>query len=179
MNQILDILSSFLIGGIILLAIIGLNMQFTSKFHEMKLAEITLSSSSNIGQIIENDFKKIGYGNQVDTSIVSINRNSITFKADLDNNGTIENVRYSLVTNNNEKFIKRIINFNENNSWTQPINSFEIFGLTKNYDTTYNINNISSILVNLEHSRKDLYGDKLSVGVQWQIVFYPKNLTNN
>jgi len=176
MNQILDLLSSFLIGGIILLALLGLNMQFTSKYQELKLAEITQSTSTNIGQVIENDFNKIGYGNQVDTNIVSISNNSITFKGDLDNNGTIEKVYYGFISNSNGKFLKRTINSNENKSWLQPINSFEIFGLSSSLDTTYNINNISSILVEVEYARTDYYLDTLSIGVQWRRMFFPKNL---
>lgn len=176
MNQILDLLSSFLIGGIILLALLGLNMQFTSKYQELKLAEITQSVSSNIGQILEHDFKKIGYGNQVDTSIVSISNNSITFKGDIDNNGTVEVISYSVISNDEKKFIKRTINYNENKSWIQPIHKFQIFGLSKNMDTTFNINNISSLLVNVEYARTDYYLDTLSIGVQWRRMFYPKNL---
>jgi hypothetical protein len=176
MNQILDLLSSFLIGGIILLALLGLNMQFTSKYQELKLAEITQSTSTNIGQVIENDFNKIGYGNQVDTNIVSISNNSITFKGDLDNNGTIEKVYYGFISNSNGKFLKRTINSNENKSWLQPINSFEIFGLSSSLDTTYNTNNISSILVEVEYARTDYYLDTLSIGVQWRRMFFPKNL---
>ncbi len=176
MNQILDLLSSFFIGGIILLALLGLNMQFTSKYQELKLAEITQSVSTNIGQILEHDFKKIGYGNQVDTSIVSISNNSITFKSDLDNNGTIERVSYSFISDDNGKFLKRIINSDENKSWLQPINSFEIFGLSSNLDTTYNPDNITAVLVNVEYARTDYYLDTLSIGVQWRRLFYPKNL---
>jgi hypothetical protein len=176
MNQILDLLSSFLIGGIILLALLGLNMQFTSKYQELKLAEITQYTSTNIGQIVENDFNKIGYGNQVDTNIVSISKNSITFKSDLDNNGSIEKVNYSFISNQNGKFIKRIINSDENKSWLQPINSFEIFGLTATQDTTYDVNNVTAILVNLEYAKIDYYVDTLSIGVQWRRIFFPKNL---
>lgn len=176
MNQMLDILSSFLIGGILLLALVGLNMQFNNKYSEIKLAEITQTTSSKIGEIIEHDFNKIGYGNQVDSSIVSISKNSITFKADLDNNGSIERVNYSFISNTDGKFIRRIINNNVNNSWTQPINVFEIFGLTLTEDTTYNVNQISAILVNLEYAKTDYYPDTLSIGVQWRRKFSPKNL---
>ncbi len=176
MNQILDLLSSFLIGGIILLALLGLNMQFTSKYQELKLAEITQYTSTNIGQIIEHDFNKIGYAIHSDTNIVSISKNSITFKGDLDNNGSIEKVNYSFISNQNGKFIKRIINSDENKSWLQPINSFEIFGLTKNQDTTYNADEVSAILVNLEYAKTDYYYDTLSIGVQWRRKFSPKNL---
>lgn len=176
MNQILDLLSSFLIGGIILLALLGLNMQFTSKYQELKLAEITQYTSTNIGQIVEHDFNKIGYALQSDTNIISISKNSITFKGDLDNNGSIEKVNYSLITNNNGKFIKRIINSDENKSWIQPINSFEIFGLTQTQDTTYNSDEVSAILVNIEYARTDFYNDTLSIGVQWRRLFFPKNL---
>ncbi len=175
MNQILDILSSFLIGGIVLLALLGLNMQFTSKYQEIKLAELTHSTISNIGQIIEHDFNKIGYGN-VDTGIVSISSNSITFKGDLDNNGSVETVGYSLTSNQNGNFLKRIINSNENQAWIQPINTFNIYGITSTLDTTYFVNNISFILVNLEFARTEFYEDTLSIGLQWRRKFYPKNL---
>ncbi|MCS7053996.1 MAG: hypothetical protein NZM09_09735 [Ignavibacterium sp.] len=176
MNQLLDILSSFLIGGILLLALVGLNMQFTSKYQEIKLAEITQSTSTNIGQVIENDFNKIGYGNNVDTSIVSISKNAITFKADIDNNGQIEVVNYSVIRNNNGTFLKRTLNRNESRSWTQPINTFEIYGISNSLDTTYVINNISSILLNVIYAKTDYYQDTTSIGIQWRRVFYPKNL---
>lgn len=176
MNQTIDLLSSFLIGGIVLLALLGLNMQFTSKYQEIKLAEITQGVSSNIGLIVENDFNKIGYGDQIDTNIVSISPTSITFKGDLDNNGTVEKVSYSFISNNNGKFLKRIINSDENKSWLQPINLFNIYGINQSFDTTYTINEVSAILVNLEFAKNDFYQDTLSIGVQWRRMFYPKNL---
>ncbi len=176
MNQILDLLSSFLIGGIVLLALLGLNMQFTSKNQEIKLAEITQSSSTSIGRIIEHDFNKIGYGDPTDSSIVSISNNSITFRADLNNDGNIEVVNYSLINNANGKFVKRIINSNESKSWLQPIKNFQIFGLNVTSDTTYVSSQVSAVLVNLEYAKNDYLQDTLSIGVQWRRKFFPKNL---
>jgi hypothetical protein len=176
MNQTLDLVASFLIGGILLLALLGLNIQFNSKYQEIKLSEIAHTNSSNIGQVIEHDFSKIGYGNLIDSSIVSITNSSIIFKGDLNNNGTIERVDYRLVTNSSGKFLKRTVNFDETKAWMQPIERFELYGISSNYDTTYNPNNIKSILVNVEFSKKDYKLDTLSIGLQWRRKFSPKNL---
>jgi len=61
MNHLLDIAGSYIVGGIILLAVVGLTLHFSSLSQDVKMAEITHRSLTDLGEIIEHDFNRLGY----------------------------------------------------------------------------------------------------------------------
>ncbi len=119
MSTILDIVGSFIVGGLLMLMILRTNMNFSEQTVESKLE---LSAQENISELVEEiefDFRKIGYGvvNPA-LSITSADTSSITFLADLDNDGTVDIVTYRLgprnelrnITNPRARILHRIIN---------------------------------------------------------------------
>ncbi len=47
-----------------------------------------------LGGMIENDLAKIGVGDSLTPSVTKADSNGITFRADMDNNGTVDSVKY-------------------------------------------------------------------------------------
>lgn len=176
MNQSLDLTFSFIIGGIVLFSLIGLTLHFTGKSQETKLTEITHRSALETGAIIEHDFRKLGYGANIDTAIVSLSNKSITFKADLNNDGNANTISYTEIKEKGNTFLERKIDNQQNKTWTVPVSEFSIFGITSAGDTTQVIENIRSIIFEMRLSEKGMKGDTLDVGVFWRRQFFPKNL---
>lgn len=50
--------------------------------------------ANSISNIVSNDMRKIGYDTDPATALVSATQNSITFKGDIDNNGTVDDVTW-------------------------------------------------------------------------------------
>ncbi|HRI47718.1 MAG TPA: hypothetical protein PK559_11485, partial [Ignavibacteriaceae bacterium] len=159
MNQTFDITLSFIIGGMVIFSLIGLTLHFNGKSQEVKLAEITQRSILETGEIIDHDFRKLGFGRDVDSSLVSIRNKSITFKSDLENNRTVNRVSYSEVTENGKVYLQRRIDNLQSKTWKTPIAAFSIFGISANGDTTNTIANVKSIVFELRLSEKSLKGD--------------------
>ncbi len=173
MNQTLDIIGSYLIGGIVVLALVGLTLTYNGKSQQTKLSEIAQYTTEETGKIIEHDFDKLGYrvsGNK----IVSISSSSITFLADLDNNGTADSVTYSTFTQNQNLFLTRRVSSLQIKSWNIPIQSFTLAGIDSTGAATFNISNIKGINVSLATAKQS--NAQYAIGAFWQRKFFPKNL---
>lgn len=119
MSSLLDIIGSFIIGGLLLLMILSVN----TNMHQMSFEDrLELSIQENLYELtaeIDYDFRKMGYGVQNGSlAIIRADSNSISFWADLDNNGTLEQVAYRLgpvsevsgTENPNDRILHRLIN---------------------------------------------------------------------
>lgn len=176
MNQTLDALASYLIGGIVILGLAGLMLTFNSKTQEAKLSQITQYTSEQVGNILEYDFNKLGYG-VTGNKIVSITDSSITFLADLDNNQTADSITYSTSRLNNGLYLVRnVVEGNQNKLWKTPINSLSIAGLDTAGSSTYNITGIKGISVKILYTKEGFSNSKYGIGAFWQRKFYPPNI---
>ena len=173
MNQSLDLIGSYILGGIVVLALVGLTLSYNGKTQETKLSEIAQYNTEETGKIIENDFDKLGY-RVSGSKIIRIDSSSITFMADLDNNGTADSVTYSTSTQNNRLYLTRRVVGAQLNSWQIPVKRFSISGIDSTGAATYNILNIKGISVSLTTNKES--GAKYEIGAFWQRNFYPKNL---
>jgi len=176
MNQSLDIIASYLIGAVIVLGLVGLMITFNNKSQETKLNEITQYTSQSLGDVIEYDFNKLGYGVS-GNKIVSISDSSITFLADLDNNQTTDSITYSTVRQNNNLLLSRkVVMGAQYKSWTSPVKSLNIAGIDTAGNSTYNISNIKGINVRVQLSKEGFSNSRYAIGAFWQRKFYPPNL---
>lgn len=99
-STMLDIVSSMLISGLLLLAALSMSERATSNTYQ---AETSLSVQQNITSIVENlewDFRLIGYckNDTVPSNefIVRGDTNEIKFLADVNNNGTMDTVTWDM-----------------------------------------------------------------------------------
>ena len=175
MNETLDIVGSSIIGGFILIMLIGVTLNYSSKNQETKLSEISQYSMASVGGIVSNDFDKLGYrvsGNK----ILSITSNSISFLGDINNDGTADTIIYSTVQQNNTLNLKRYVGNSKSSFWIFPIQSLSINGIDSSGNSTFTINNIKGISVSIVLSQQTISNSQTNVGAFWERTFYPKNL---
>jgi hypothetical protein len=97
MTAILDIILSFIIGGILLLTILRVDANLTDTAFQSSLDYSAEESAIGLGQIFEYDFYKIGY-HATDPKITYADTARISFKADLENDSDVVAVTYSTGT---------------------------------------------------------------------------------
>lgn len=176
MNHLLDIAGSYIVGGIILLAVVGLTLHFSSISQDTKMSEISHRSLTDLGEIIEHDFNRLGYRVESSDKITSVNANAISFLSDLDNDGVIDTIIYSEVSDQaDEKFLKRRVANQSSSEWQMQVSDLIIEGFDSAGASTYSINNIRSIAVTviLENETET---DADIAGKIWKRQFFPKNL---
>ena len=125
----IDLVGSLIIGGLVLLLILGFTFWYMNNSRDMIIDESQKSMATNIGDIIEDDFLHIGYGMEGSglAKVVSWDSTHIEFHSDLDNNGTIENVRYEKQQSRKGAVLVRNVNQGEP-EFVIPVLRFQIVG---------------------------------------------------
>ncbi|OLD79293.1 MAG: hypothetical protein AUI33_02805 [Ignavibacteria bacterium 13_1_40CM_2_61_4] len=194
MNAMYDLLCSIVIGGILLLMLVGFNGTITEQAGAQTVRMMAQSSLTTIGDLVDYEFRKMGYQvpKGTDSAIVFADTSKITFKADIDNDGTVDILTYQLDSspsrnaNTKTHYLYRI-----KNGQTELIN----LGLTQfritYYDssgkqlTSYPIQrpshiksikiamNAESLVPYIERSESYL---KASPGAYWEQTIKPRNV---
>ncbi|PAU93292.1 hypothetical protein CK503_12785 [Aliifodinibius salipaludis] len=107
------ITTSFVVGGLLLLAMLHLNGQVLQNSVEITLNATDKTKVETIRQVITQDLKRIGFGNN--SSIAAFNPpNFINFRADVHGQGTSqviwnfqENVQVNETTNPDDRVLRR------------------------------------------------------------------------
>ncbi|MCB9207872.1 MAG: hypothetical protein H6612_04735 [Ignavibacteriales bacterium] len=149
MGTLLDILQSVIIGGMIFLMLLFFNFNMHSVSEDVISNTQVQSDIVAISSILENDFIKIGYHETGDEKIQVAKLNEIKFLSDIDNNGTVDSIKYYLsdtlevkeTTNPSDKNLYRKLN----NSHHQVVGRVIDFSLTY-YDSTGNLLSYSQLL---------------------------------
>ncbi len=98
MNQVLDSISSLVIGGMVMLLLQGvmMNMRGTSSTNTLNTS--VQMSMTSLNDVVENDFRKMGYNQPTspDSAIRYADSSTIIVKGDFDNNGSVDSIRYML-----------------------------------------------------------------------------------
>lgn len=176
MNEIIDTIGSYVIGGVLLVSIVSFIFYFNNKSQETTLSQISQVSIIQVGQIIENDFDKLGYRVTSGNKIQSISPDSISFYGDIDNDGIVDNITYSTYTQNQTLYLKRSTTGSVTGEWSMPIKSIAIQGFDSTGNPTMQIADIKSISFTLVTSEQTFSGSHTQVGASWDRVFYPQNL---
>lgn len=93
MAVIIDIIGAAIIVGIILLAIFGLNANLNQASYNKNFSLIVQTNTVTLARMIEYDFVKIGF-HTPRPCILAATSDSISFMADLGNDGTVHAVQY-------------------------------------------------------------------------------------
>jgi hypothetical protein len=97
MSSILDLIGSFIIGGLLMMMILRVNTNYSQQSIEDRLELMVQENLTELIEEIEYDFRKIGYGVTVGTPVImTVDTSAIGFRADLDNDGTVDIVAYNL-----------------------------------------------------------------------------------
>ncbi len=97
MSAMLDMIGSFVIGGLLLMMILNVNTDFAMMSAEDRIELMIQENLDELVEEIEFDFRKIGHNAPAPyLAIQAFDTSMITFIADLDNDSTLESVVYSL-----------------------------------------------------------------------------------
>jgi hypothetical protein len=97
MQVMIDVVGSAIIAGVILVLVFNLNRSMGDMTFQNTLDVITQENATTIAGMVNSDFYKIGYGesNTGTEPVVEIaDTSEIKFRADIDNNGTVDTVHY-------------------------------------------------------------------------------------
>jgi hypothetical protein len=90
----LGLITSYVIGGILLIGILAMNMSLSNSSTELTLTQTTREKAKGVQEIISHDIQKIGYNRTGKTSpILEIaESNKISFRSNIDNSTDVSNV---------------------------------------------------------------------------------------
>lgn len=98
MGQLLELIGSTIIAGFVILILLRLNSQIGDAATELHQQTFNQRNAVTVGDVLEHDFAKIGYRVTIGDKIIQADSNRIIFRTDIDNNGTIDTIDYSLTT---------------------------------------------------------------------------------
>jgi hypothetical protein len=157
----INLSGSFIIGGIVLLALLYIHFRMENFNRSQIINEFTESSITNMADIMDYDFSKIGYRVSTNPKICSINNSAIAFLADLDNNGLIDSVNYfTRVTGGIQYLVRRTTTSSIQESQV-VISNFEIQGYDSLNNSTFTISSIRSIDVQVVIDNNSFRSDSL------------------
>lgn len=178
MGSMLDTLGSIAIGGLVVLILITVTLQFTERTSNTRVSEITNFTINETGQIIERDFSKLGYRTDGNPPIVSFDSTHISFFGDLENDGEPENIIYSLKKSKNETLLIREVLTDEGvkiSDWSTPIKELIIICYDKNNKITKEPNLVKSIEFSFTLTSKETDATT-DIGAYWNKRMFPRNL---
>lgn len=190
------IITSFIIGGILLLAIVAMNVNISRSTSGLTMRGISQQHAKTVGQLLSYDIPKIGSDtlNAISNPITAAESNRLEFKSNIDNNGSIEIVEWfydtsSPVTsgsNPDDYILYRRVDADQTvlNAGVETF-TFTYFDNNRNTLTTpvSNTSLIRYIKVEFTVSSKEKLGtigagDGEYIKSPWEKTFSPKNLNN-
>ncbi|MBI4548295.1 MAG: hypothetical protein HY707_09965 [Ignavibacteriae bacterium] len=182
MTEFHDFLCSIVIGGIILTMVLGFNTNIAEKSVTQSFNSIVQSNLTTVTSMLEHDFRKMGYFVFDSLKVLLADTNNIIFRADLDNDGTIDTVGYRMsytrdttCVNPRARILYRVISNQGMQSIHLGVTQFKLWYYDGQGFPTANLSNIKSIKVAFHVESMAPY-DTIYAGAYWERVIKPKNL---
>lgn len=195
---LLDIMGSMFIGGVLILTLQRVNQETVAQFYYYSSDFILQRSLIDMVEILENDLKRVGYtANPMliptpTEAIRAADTSSIRFVGDVDANGTIDTIQYSISTTSalaNTKNPRDRILYKRINSGSQFIISanvtrfrFDYFNaLGQSISTpipSYETGEIATIQLSVEVESPDAFEENYAQAYWRQVRLAAKNLRN-
>lgn len=195
-NVLMDIIGSMIIGGMLMLILFRLNDAATENTYNYGGELTSQQNLATIVQILENDFRKIGYCKDwvklpdPTKAILLADSTRIKFLTDIDNDGNVDTMYYYLgplselssTPNPRDRLLYRVIN----NETPSGVNlGVTLFHLTY-YDAlgdelSFPINSpgaISKMAINIKVENTAGYNNKYSSVFWRQVRLVARNLNN-
>lgn len=137
---------SFIVGGIILVALLYINFRVSDFNRSQVINEFTESSMTSMANVMDYDFNKIGYRVSANPKICTINDSSIAFLADLDNNGSADSVKYFTSITSGIHYLVRRTTISSVKESKIVVNNFAVHG----YDTLNNATTVVSAIKSVD-----------------------------
>lgn len=195
-STILDILGSIIIGGILMSTVFRLSDAATEKTYNNS-GELSLQQNlSTVAQIIEHDFRKIGYcadWNKLpdpSKAILFVDTSAIKFLTDIEADGELDSIfiylgpasELSATENPRDRILYRVINDETPVQSNLGITQFYMVYYDVLGDTIYlpisNNGEISSIEINMTVENVAAYDENYSKAYWRQIRMVARNIKN-
>jgi hypothetical protein len=179
MSTLLDIIGAGLIAVIMLLQLLTMNANLHETDYSNTTALTTQTNTVVLARMIEYDVLKMGY-HTPKPSILTATSDTLVFKADLRNNGTVNTVKYYLgalatsTRNPYDRVIYRVVD-GSSTMMTLGVTAFTMTYFNADGATTSVRDSIRSI--NVKFTVKSTVPiDTTYSAAYWQKKLYPKNL---
>ena len=195
-STILDIMGSFIIGGIILLMLQRTMAASNESLYVNCSDLITQLNLVELVSLLEYDFEKIGYCENwknmpaPTASILNADTSSIKFLTDVDRDGDMDELRYylgdpaelSVTPNPNDRMLYRVVNNETPYSANLGVTEFRIVYYSPLGDTlpspVANCTQIASMELNLRVENTSGYDNQYKFSIWRQFKLASKNLRN-
>lgn len=182
MMQMLDIVGSTIIGGIMLILILQLNSNMVETASVQTMNTSTQENLTTFTGMLEYDFNKIGYRVTDSLKITTADTSKIIFNSDSNNSGKVDTVSYYLAsvldtstTNPRDRLLFRVFNQQTPQAMRLGVTRFRLWY----YDSLGQVTSVRSkiravrLAINLESPEPY---DALYTGGSWERTMKPRNL---
>lgn len=179
----LSLISSFVIGSILMLSLVKVNLSLVETSMDSMNDQVAKINISNITQVMDHDFRKIGYG-IAGSSVQEATANKVRFNWDLDEDGTPEWVTWefdksaevSETTNPKDYVLIRTV-AGKSTPIKQGVVKFELSYYNEFNQATTVLNDIRKIKVQMVcESSEPIDGKYMKAG--WEKTFTPLSIAN-
>lgn len=176
----MGLITSFVIGGMMLLAMVALSSRISENAGNTSLDLMAKSNVSTITEIVQNDFRRIGFG-VAGTAISSMSATDITFQTTFNTDSTLT-IRWHYDTNDSvdatenpdDHPLYRIID-GVVTDISLVVTDFSMTYLDADGDETAVPADVRSIRVSVRCASPVAYGDYFGLGY-WEGVITPRAL---
>ncbi|HNW61142.1 MAG TPA: hypothetical protein PKI62_15815 [bacterium] len=173
----IDLIGSFVVGGLLLLALVGFAAYFNMSAHSNNISQIEQKNLTEFGRVIEYDFNKIGYRVTSGDTIIAMDSTYIRFRADLDNDGTADSISYVRSGERPNFYLTRHTSLAARADFPVKVKDFSLRGYSQSGALTYSRTQVHSIEFRILFEKEVQLPQQVDKpGVYWTRKFYPKNL---
>ncbi len=156
MDSNITLIGSIVIGGIFMMSLMSFYGSLTEYSAEKTLELLSQETTASFMEIINHDFRKIG-GGVASPAIAITDTFSLTFFADVDEDGTVDEVQYSLSTtalasstpNPNDRILYRTVNGVQTVNTAAGVTAFNVDLLDQYGNFTTTLMNTWQVVVSI------------------------------
>ncbi len=198
MNILFDIFGSVVIAAMLFMLMVKLELFSNQNSYSSDSELQVLQNTKTLAEIIDYDFRKIGYrhNKSISSAIIKADSTEIQFYSDIDTSGTVDIVRYYIsdsthstgTSNPNDIILNRTIN--GSNLMSGPslgLIKIRFSYLNKNQDKiAYNLTNTyldsiryvkTEMWIESSEAIPDAFSDSSRYAVTyWEFTIYPRNI---
>ena len=184
MSTMLDLVGSFVIGGLLLLMILTAQSNLVQSSYERTMDLVVQENMATLVEIFHHEVRKMGFGvsDTVD-AVVAADSTSLSFLADLGADGSVDTVLYSVsdtsaassTENPRDRLFFNRVNGQPLGGMTLGITDFHLTYLDSSGSTTMVPSQIRSVKIKLKMESLYPYNDQYA-STAWEGTIRPRNL---
>lgn len=184
MSTFIDLAGSFVIGGVFLLTMLTVQSNLVQSSYERSMDLVVQGYMATLVKILQNDARKMGFGvpDSVD-AVLTADSTSVTFLADLEADGSIDTVSYSVsdtsaasaTGNPRDRLFFYRVNGQPTGGWTIGVTDFTLTYRDTSGAATMTPAQIRSMEVKITVESLYPYGDRYAKAV-WEGMIRPRSL---